>query len=314
MSGRGRSNRGQNGRGRRKRRGGRKGQRGRRNVGAEQSHVLAVFNHTRIPRSLASNTPFPPQMRRRMRYLDPSLIYKNAANSFFIREFRVNSLFDPDPLLGGGSVSGYGELSQMYNRNIVTHIRMRAVMVNLEPTAVVGAYIIFRDVQPSLLITSFNDAISSAEVAPATRVRMLGTVAGQPKGNLSASIPLASILGRPLEYLTDVGYASNINVDPPQVLWGAVILFAYTPTTFLTNGVSVALSLDFSTNWFSGQKALDLSSPRLEARQRHLDSLMEIEQVPISASIITPIQNTLSNQVYLPNQGNYGPFPGRGKK
>jgi hypothetical protein len=208
-----------------------------------------------------------------MRYLDPSIIYKNALASFFVREFQINSLFDPDPLIGGGSVSGYSDLVNLYNRNIVTHVRLSVDMVNIEPGTVVGAYLIFRDVQPSTVILSQLDAISSAEVAPATRVKMMGTVSGQPRCRLRARIPLATIIGRPLEYLTDISYAASANSNPPQLLWAAIVLFTYTPLTLLVNGVAVAATLDFRTNWYSGQKALDYTNPRLQARQRHLQEI-----------------------------------------
>lgn len=230
---------------------------------------MSEFNHTRVPRSLAANSPFPPQMIRKMRYVDPTQIQKNAAGSFIVREFRANDIFDPDPLLGGGSLSGYTELAALYSRNIVTHIQVSIDMINIEPGTVLSAYILFRDIQPSTVILTYNDAISSAEVAPCSKPVTMGPVTGQPRARIGPhKIPLATILGRPLEYLTDIGYAANVNSSPSQVLWVGLVIFSYTAATTIPNGLSAVITLDYTVNWFSGQKALDFRAPGYVARER----------------------------------------------
>lgn len=263
-------------RNRRPRRARRNRRRNGRNVNQNQQMILSEMNHTRVPRSLHGNEPFPPQMTRRMRYTDPVLILKNAAASFALREFKLNDLFDPDPLLGGGSVSGYTQLSQIYNRNLVTHVEMNFSLVNIEPTAVIGAYLIFRDRQPSTFILSYNDAISSTEVAPCTRPIAMGVSTGNPRASiLRKKIALSAILGRPLEYLTNEIYTSTSNTSPAQVMWGALVIFSFTPLTLIANGVTSIMSIDFTTKWYSGQNVLQLDNPLYLARERYIKSFYE---------------------------------------
>lgn len=245
-------------------------------VATRQNQIIQDFNHTVIPRALGGNTPFPAQMARHMRYLDPIFILKNAAAAFLVREFKVNDLFDPDPLLGGGSVSGYTTLATIYSRNIVTDVAFNVRLVNIEPGVVAGAYVIFRDAQPSLTITSFNSAVSSAEVAPASRPVLLGPSGGQPKGSIvRKKISMSSVLGRPLEYLTDIGYAANINASPPNLIWGALVVFSYTPLTLFPNGITASIEIDYTTKWFSGQRVLDSTDPLFNAREKYYQKMID---------------------------------------
>lgn len=223
-----------------------------------------------------------------MEYIDPTLIVKNAAQSYVVREFKANDLFDPDPLLGGGSYSGYNVQALKYSRNIVTHLEVEMSIENLEPAAILNAYIIFRDIQPSLTITSYNAAVSSAEVAPRTIPLSMGVSTGNSKAVIKGKIPLAAILGRPLEYLTDTGYAANSNSSPPQSIWMALVVFSYSPVSLIPNGVSAIMSLWATTNWFSGMKVLDKESNLYKARERYYQRVVEESAVVPDGYVLVP--------------------------
>jgi hypothetical protein len=208
-----------------------------------------------------------------MKYNDTVSILKDAAASFYVREFKVNDIFDPDPLLGGGSVSGYTALNSMYNRNRVISCSALIRLANIEPTATVAAYWIFRDAQPTTIITSQAIAQSAMEVDPATRPVLMGVSSGNPKATIRVpKTRMAAILGDTLEYMGDVSFAASASSSPSNVIWGAVVLYTYTPLTLLTNGVSCVVELDFVVDWYSGQKALDLN--RVEVQQRKIDNIL----------------------------------------
>lgn len=241
-------------------------------VAQRQQQIEGDLQHARIPRVLGGNIPVPPFQIRRMRYVDPNFVLKSATNPFIIREFKVNDVFDPDPLLGGGSVSGYTELNALYNRNIVVSASMRAELYNIEPSIVVFAFLMFRDAQPSITYTTYADLVSAREVAPSTRSIVLGVVTGNGRGVLrTPKLPMSSIVGNTMEYMGDISYGASASSSPSNVIWGALALYAYTPLSILTTGVSADISIDFTVRWYSGQKALDLDQG--ERRQRVVDAM-----------------------------------------
>lgn len=260
-------------------------------VAQKQNAFLEIMNHTKVPRALAHNTPFPPKMKRVMRYIDPTLILKNPGSSFLVREFKVNDLFDPDPLIGGGSVSGYTELSAIYGRNLVTHASVELRVTSIEPLEVLNYYIIYRDAQPSTIITSPLLAESSAETAPATHIVQTGQANAMSKAVIPRiKIPLASVLGRPLEYLTNMNFTAASGSSPNQQIWMAIVVYGYLGTTNITNGAACVISIDFTVEWFSGQRVLDEKSPPMVARQKYKDrlaieSLLESNDSTLSSDI-----------------------------
>ena len=74
----------------------------------------------------------PAHIRRKLRYVDSAYVRNNPGNNFLIYSFRVNDLYDPDPLILSGSLSGFKELMQFYAQYRVLRITAAVTIVNIE--------------------------------------------------------------------------------------------------------------------------------------------------------------------------------------
>jgi hypothetical protein len=234
----------------------------RRNRGEERETRL--MQRTTIPRGLQRNSPFPPFMYRRLTYVEPNFVLQNPLSPFVIRELRINSAFDPDVLVGGESMQGFVPMTYIYEFYRVEKIRFRYDISGNETfPQTVG--IILKDRQPSTVVTTFNEAISSLEIQPSTGPN----VVGQNSGNAVYrsrwhSISMAAVLGDRLHYLADTGYSAATNADPNQIIWMAMIAIAPTAILNLTNGVIINLRVEALTKFFSLRNA-DLAPTYEEA-------------------------------------------------
>lgn len=222
--------------------------------GVHQSEFNSL-NASHIPRSLQGSTPFPTFMIRRLAYMDPTFVLQGAS-PYRLREFRLNDIWDPDPLLGGGSVSGYTQLISIYNFWRVEGFRFRFEVVSNEPAVPVLFGGICRDVQPSTTIGSYADAQNSLEVAPTTGPHMVGQTSGNSvfRSRWYSCAP-ATIQGNPLTYMGDQGAVGGDATSPGSVLWFAFVLLSAIGGN-LTNGAIVTVYLNFTVRFFSLKNTL----------------------------------------------------------
>ena len=64
----------------------------------------------------------PPKLIRTLRYVDSAYVRNNPGGNYLVYSFRINDLYDPDPLLLSGSISGFKEIMQFYAQYRVLHV------------------------------------------------------------------------------------------------------------------------------------------------------------------------------------------------
>jgi hypothetical protein len=202
-----------------------------------------------------SNSPFPPFMMRKLTFFEPNLVLQSAA-SFLVREWRINDVYDPDPLLGGGTVAGFNELAAIYRLWRVENFRVRFEVASNEPALPLTFGIIFRDIRPSTVIAAYADAQNAMEVAPTSGPALVG----QTTGNSVYRSPWyklrpGSIVGNPISYMSDIAYqgtGGSAPVSPTQNVWLAFLLLSIGAVNPLTNGAIVHAYMEFTVRWYSG--------------------------------------------------------------
>jgi len=164
----------------------------------------------------------------------------------------MNSVYDPDPAIGGGTLAGFTQLAAIYNIYQVIRFRFRYEVANLETTEPVQFGFTMKDYQPSTVATTYALAQDLLEVAPTTGPHTCGVLAGNSTYKSRwFSIHPGAVVGNNLLYMSTAGYSSAINTNPSSIVWNSFVLMAEGPGATLPNGVILNLYMEFTTRFYS---------------------------------------------------------------
>lgn len=203
-----------------------------------------------LPRSLISSFPFPTS-----RIVNLHAIFNftmGASATFQCDDFQLNSLFNFNST-GGTTTdfSGTTQLAAIYDSYHVQRIAVKFELNSVDSTQPSGFGLIFKDVQPSTVVTTRVHAINALEVTPTTGPFTVGVASGM--GNYRSQVynlPVSAVLGNPLSYMADVNYTANFGADPAQKLWMGAICYSVGGSA-MVNGLEVALSVDLQVRVYS---------------------------------------------------------------
>jgi len=174
-------------------------------------------------------------------YIDSVQTRNNAGNLISTWRYRVNSAFDPDPLLGTGAIPGFVEWAAFYDRYRVLDFMYDAQFSNLEafPLQVVAA--------PSLLDLGANYA-SAVDIPgfPYGTKSLISTLGGQDRARLSGHLDLEKFEGSPTIY-TDNNYSGVVSGNPTNVRF---MNFGLVSDANLVHGVFISMKLGFRTLFY----------------------------------------------------------------
>jgi hypothetical protein len=210
------------------------------------------LSRTKIPKSLMHASPFPMEMTRTLTFFEPSLVIQDASNPFKLREWRINSVYDPDPLIGGGTVAGYHQLVAIYDQWKVINFKVRYEVAGNEPNVPVIFGLIFRDQQPSTIISAYADAQNALEIAPTTGPNIVGQTTGMDVYRSPwYKVKPSSIMGNPLTYNGAIEYQGSTSANPTQVIFLGFVALSIGSTINLTNGCILTIYMEFTTRFYS---------------------------------------------------------------
>jgi len=169
---------------------------------------------------------------------------------FVLVEFRLNDLFLP--YTGAGiSASGLASAGSIYDSYKVKSVKFEVAVVSNE-TFVMSSGIFLRDAQPSTLITTYQLALNALANGPVVCRGTVGSTSGMSRyKRVSPVVPLTTIVGQPILYMSDRDFAALVVASPNQIVWGAFILVSDDVTQNLTNGVSLQLKMAQHSCFFS---------------------------------------------------------------
>jgi hypothetical protein len=213
-----------------------------------ESDLYEKLLGSRIPRNLNNNSPFPPSMTRKI--MLHNHIQMAGAAPFLISEYKLNGAFLP---IAGQTPSGFNEMSAVYLLNKVITTRVRYSVANNEPAIPVTVGLIYRDVQPSTVITTFALALNALEVSPSSGSMLIGETTGMAiYKSPNYHVRPGDVLGNFLEYMGDHDYSGSSTANPVGLIWVAVVIISDLVGTNLTNGAFLDFYLEMTTRFYSG--------------------------------------------------------------
>lgn len=196
----------------------------------------------RTNRDTPVSTIMPQRLRRTLRYVDGSYVRNAPGSNYLVYSFRINDLYDPDPAILSGSISGFKEIMQFYSNYRVLHTSIQVHITNNESFSLMYGGV-FSQTNLTGVISSRDDAINALESVFSSKAKILSAKGGFDRGSLFMSVKPSYLLGDSKQYLSEIGYSGQGLATPSIPLWfnmivasptGAVLSNGYTNTTTLT--------------------------------------------------------------------------------
>jgi len=160
--------------------------------------------------------PMPQKCRTQLKFReDIGLISALTSSSSSV--FRPTSYFDADPVIGGGTFSGYTFFASMYGRYRVTSFSYKATFVNLENTSViVSCQAIASGLTPgSGTATDYTEAAVENDYG---QYEICAPAASSPKQVITGYVDCVKLWGTP-EAKTAEGWGSQTGTSPGANSW-----------------------------------------------------------------------------------------------
>jgi len=190
----------------------------------------------------------PPRIVRKLNYIDSVYQRNNAGNNYLVYAFRINDLYDPDPLLLTGSISGFKEIMQFYTTYRVMNFKIHLKISNNEAFPLLYGYV-FSQTSLVGVIPTRDQAIDALENDYSTRARMLSAKGGIDTEEIQSQIHPAEVLGDQRQYNAELGYSGQGLATPAIPLWLNLIV-ASPSGAAIANGVTTALTLEYVSEFF----------------------------------------------------------------
>ena len=199
-----------------------------------------------IPRFLAD---MPAIKYARLRYVSFNNTAGPSVNSIVIREYRINSLYDPDYQVGGHQPTGFDEMMKQYEKFTVLK-----TYVQLENCSLINNRALFvcliREQQPGDVAAQYAvDGLNALMERPAVSESLALTVGGDMMGSkrkIGMMCDMSKYTGKTYrDLIGDYGYQGDVGHDPNQIQNIAVV--CYSPTGADQSSVSAQwkLTMDF---------------------------------------------------------------------
>jgi hypothetical protein len=165
-----------------------------------------------VPRSM----PLPTTMTAYLHYDDPIIIRNSAGTLTLGWRYRMNSVFDPDPLFLSAAVPGFNEYAALFAAYRVTNFLWEVELSNREAFPVV-AYIVPLNTDPG--VNNSGGQALSGNTKGMTHI--LSAQGGVDKCKFRGQLNLANFFGL-AGYNFDDNYNSSVNGNPSVTLYLAV--------------------------------------------------------------------------------------------
>jgi hypothetical protein len=182
-------------------------------------------------------------IRVRLKYYDTNMIRNNAGLDYMSWRYRMNSVYDPDPSVATGAISGFNEWAAIYSTYRVLSIEYEVAIANNETFPLQVA------VAPTLTDIGLN-SVNTADLAEIkfAKYTMLAAKGGQDRIRLRGALRMDMIFGT--SYLYDSTFNSAVTTNPATILYINVGLTGPSP---LVNGVTPAVRIWYDVLFYRRQ-------------------------------------------------------------
>lgn len=199
--------------------------------------ALATGGETVIFRSPAASSLVVP-----LKYVDPPYVFDNAGSTFWSRRYVMNSAYDPDPNILGGTMTYYAEYAAMYRRYRVIKFGYNIEMVNQTNNSMIAA------VAPTKLDLGNNySKVKDFAETVGGKCHLLAPNGGINRCIFKGSIDLPAFSGH-AGYLVDDVTSALVNASPNQTYYFNVGVD--TPGNMPASAVGARVQLTYYTVFF----------------------------------------------------------------
>lgn len=193
-------------------------------------------------------------------YTDNTIARNHATFTFLAFRQRPTGLYDPDPALGSGSISGFAEWSNLYRKYLVMKFVIVWVVTNLEafPITICTAPANF-DINSQ--ITDSSTALDLGEMAD-SQVRQLSQAGGMDRAKIKYCVDCPTFWGNSGEYEDSSAFCGTGAANPPSLIFAQ---FAVAASNALVNGINSTLKIKMLVKWYSRQTPFDRTFRALKA-------------------------------------------------
>jgi len=198
---------------------------------------------------------------------------------FALDTYRISDIFDPNPSLLTGGITGYAEFTAIFFKWIVNRVYIDLAIVNQEPAKPITIGVIFNPDNLSSTILSRANAINALE-RPGTMVKsvMLAPSAGQNRvTNLHFKVNPSTVYGNSALYFGSVNFSGSTPAGPPQELYVHVIVIGPAALS-LSSGILSSIKLTYDVKFFSVAPGL-LSEDEIELRYLYEKHKLELKRL-----------------------------------
>jgi len=175
----------------------------------------------------------------------------SAGGAFFAFRYRLNSLWDPDPLLSTGGISGFAQWGNFYRRYCVMTVLLEVELVNNESFPV---HFVFctSDIDIATSISTRASAVDTGELPFATKPIIMAGNSGMNRHKFRRLLNLPVVSGNRSAYFNSLDYSALNNTNPAIILYGNFIFYA---DSFFTasGGISISSKMTFKSYWSQRQ-------------------------------------------------------------
>lgn len=206
------------------------------------------FDRTGTLVPLRPSDIMPPKIIKTLNYIDSAYVRNAPGNNYLVYSFRINDLYDPDPLILSGSVSGFKELMQFYSYYRVVNCHVSFKIFNNENFALLyGA--VFSQNNLTGTIASRDDAVNALENDFSTRARLLSAKGGMDHEDINFALAPWQLLGDKKQYDAEQAYTGLGLATPSIPLWLNFIVASPTGTA-LVNGYTNSTTISMTSEFF----------------------------------------------------------------
>jgi hypothetical protein len=155
----------------------------------------------------------PLTMTTSLQYVDNAIVRNNPGNSFLVWGMRINDLYDPDPAILSGSISGFTEIMAFYNQYRATSNHIEVTISNNEDFPITWG-LCFTNVNVLGTISTAAQALNLLENGYTTGSRAISSKYGMDRDRQVLDVDLASLVGNRVLYEGSQNYTGTITTSP----------------------------------------------------------------------------------------------------
>lgn len=198
--------------------------------------------------SLHINAVMPERIMRNLYYVDSNYVRSNGGANYLVYAFKINDLFDPDPLILSGSVSGFKEIMQFYLNYRVMNSKLDIKITNNEAFSLLWG-IFFAPISYVGSLPNRDAALNTLENGLTTGAKILAAKGGIDKDSVQVEIPCHLVLGNATQYKSEIGYSGQGLASPTIPLYAHLVIASPTGAN-IALGVTTFLKMEFNTEFY----------------------------------------------------------------